>query len=86
VRVVEVVEGVEEPVLERELAGAVRLGGDVRIDGRPSARRDPFRPLLVIASRVERIAGEVEVVLEAADEVLRDRSELHEVGAIPRAA
>ena len=36
--------------------------------------------------RVERIAGEVEVVLEAVDEIVRGGCDLHEVGAVPRAA
>ena len=84
VRVVEVVEDVEEPVLERELA---RMGGV----GRRRARRrsaasvgeEMALPELVVAARDERAARVVEVVLVAVDEVLRARADLHQVGRVP---
>ena len=44
VGVVEVVEGVEEPVLQRELARRAGVGRDVGIDGRLGALREPARP------------------------------------------
>ena len=71
VGVVEVVEGVEEPVLERELAGVAGVGGDVGVDRRLRALRQATRPELVVAAGVERVAREVEVVLVA---VVRGRS------------
>ena len=80
------VEGVEEPVLERELAGARRIGGDVRVDGRLRPLRDQARPPLVAAARVERVPGEVEVVLVPADEILRGRTDLDEIEPVPGAA
>ena len=86
VRVVEVVEGVEEPVLQREFAGVCRLGHDVRVDRRLAAGLEPARPLLVAAARVERVAGKVEVVFEAVHEVCGLGSDLDEVGAVPRPA
>ena len=86
VRVVEVVEGVEEPVLERHPVRVTRLGDDMRVHRRLAACRQPLRPADVVATRIERVAGEVEVVLEPLDEVLRRRRDLHEVGATPRPA
>ena len=41
VRVVEVVEGVEEPVLERNLVRVVGILGNVRVDGRLGALGEP---------------------------------------------
>ena len=82
--VVEVVEDVEEPVLEGEPAGGVRLEGDVGVDGRGVALGETLRPLVVDAAGVERVAGEVEVVLEAILEVGRLRPDLDEVGRVPR--
>ncbi len=61
--VVEVVEGVEEPVLQRELARVGGVGRDVRVDGGLVAGRQAPRPPLVVAAGVERVPGEVEVVL-----------------------
>jgi hypothetical protein len=42
--------------------------------------------VLVRAAGVEGVSREVEVVLEAADEVVGDGSDLHEVGRAPRPA
>ena len=86
VGVVEVVEGVEEPVLQRELARLGGVGGDVRVDRGLVAGRQPPRPSLVVAAGVERVAREVEVVLVEPGDVLRRRPDLHEVGRVPRAA
>jgi hypothetical protein len=86
VRVVEVVEGVEEPVLERDLARARWLGHDVGVHGGSVVGREPLRPAFVGAARVERVAGEVEVVLPAAEEVLRRRGDPYEVAPIPGTA
>ena len=86
VRVVEVVEGVEEPVLERDLARALGFRHDVGVHDRLASRRESFRPVRVVAARVERVAREVEVVLEAIDEILGRGRDLHEVGSVPRAA
>ena len=82
VRVVPVVEDVVEPVLQRELAGPRGLGRDVRVDGRLRALRDAVRPVLVVAAGVERVAGEVEVVLVArGGEIVGRRRDLDEVAA-----
>jgi hypothetical protein len=86
VRVVEVVERIEEPVLQGELAGAVGLAGDVRVDGGRRAFGQSPRPALVVAAGVERVAGEVEVVLVAVDEVGRGRADLHQVALVPGTA
>ncbi len=86
VLVVEVVERIEDPVLERDSAAHRRIGRDVRVDGRIGPLRDAARPQLVRAAGVERTAGEVEVVLVEAGDVLRGRADLHEVGGVPRAA
>ena len=86
VRVVEVVEGVEEPVLERQLAGIAGVGRDVGIDGRRGPGGQATSPPLVVATGIERVAGEVEVILVPVDEVARRRPDLDEIGSTPRAA
>ena len=86
VRVVEVVECVEEPVLESELSGSPRFRGDVRVDGRLGALGKATRPELVVAAGVERVAREVEVILEAVPEIFLPRPDLHEIGPAPRPA
>ena len=55
----------------------------MRIDGRRRAFGDALRPLLVGASRVERVPGEVEVVLVEPWEVVRARADLDQIGGIP---
>ena len=86
VRVVPVVEDVEEPVLKGELPGVGGLCRDMRVDRRFRPLRDPPFPALVVAPGIERIAGEVEVVLVAGRrEIARRRRDLHEVAA-PRSA
>ena len=64
----------------------VRVGGDVRIDGRRRALGHPHRPSLVVAARVERNPGEVEVVLVEPGEVVRGRTDLDRSIGIPRSA
>ena len=87
VRVVEVVEDVEEPVLQRELVRKGALFRDVGIDRRRGAPRDPPLPELVAAAGVEGIAGKVEVVPgEAGAEVGAGRPDLHEIVRRPRTA
>jgi hypothetical protein len=86
VRVVEVVERVEEPVLERELSGVACFRRDVRVDGRLAPVGKATCPALVVAAGVERVAREVEVVLEPVPEVLRPRPDLHQVVRAPWAA
>ena len=71
VRVVEVVERVEEPVLERELPGDRLFADDVRVDDGLAALRQALSPAVVVAAGSERVAREVEVVLEARHEVVR---------------
>jgi hypothetical protein len=84
VEVVPVVVGVEEPVLERQFARVAGVADDVRVDGRRLALAQAPRPELVGAARVERVPGEVEVVLvEPAGEVVRGRPDLDEVAAAP---
>jgi hypothetical protein len=85
--VVEVVERVEEPVLEREPAGVARIGRDVGVDRRRGLAGEAVAPPLVVAARIERLAGEVQVVLvETLGEVLRGRRDPDQVGASPRSA
>ena len=84
--VVEVVEGIEEPVLERQLPGKAVLADDVRVHDRFAASSQALRPAVVVAAGIERIAREVEVVLEALHQIVRGRRDLHEVGDVPRAA
>ena len=86
VGVVEVVERVEEPVLEGKLAGAAGFRRDVRVHGGFAALGQAPRPAFVVAAGVERVAGEVEVVLEAIRTVLGPRADRPEVGATPGAA
>jgi hypothetical protein len=87
VQVVPVVERVEEPVLQCQLARRVRLGHDVRVGNGLVALGDAPRPLLVATARVESIAGEVEVVVvETLREIGRRGPDLHEVAAAPGAA
>ena len=84
VEVVPVVVGVEEPVLERQLAGMARVADDVCVDGRGLALAQAPCPELVGAARVERVPGEVEVVLvQAVREVVGGRRDLDEVAAAP---
>ena len=85
VQVVPVVEGVEEPVLEREPVRVVGIRHDVRVHGRLVPLGDAPRPAFVIAARLERVTGKVEVVLVApAEQVLRGRPDLDQVGGVPR--
>ena len=87
VRVPEVVEDVEEPVLQREAVGVAALGRDMRVDRRLPAGRDLTLPLLVAATWAEGIPGKVEVVLEEpATEPGRRRADRDQVGAAPRAS
>ena len=60
---VEVVEGVEEPVLERELARIPGLRRDMRVDGGLRVGRDPAGRELEVAAGIERVTGKVQVVL-----------------------
>ena len=85
VQVVELVEDVEEPVLERDLAGVAGVGHDVRVDRGLGVGADAAHPALVVALRLERIPREVEVVLEAVREVGGARPDLDEVRRGPRA-
>ena len=85
-RVVEVVERVEEPVLERELSGMGDFGRNVGIDGGRGGGRQAARPELVITARIERVTREIEVILEAVDEIVRRRPDLDEVAGPPRTA
>ena len=84
VGVVPVVEDVVEPVLQGELPRVGGVGGDVRIDGRRRALGHALRPPLVVAARVERVPGEVEVVLVEPGEIIRGRTDLDQIGGIPR--
>jgi hypothetical protein len=87
VLVVEVVEGVEEPVLERQPARHAGVCRDVGVDRRPTCRSDPIGPELVIAARVEGVPGEVQVVLvEPLPQVCTCWPHLDQVTAAPRAA
>jgi hypothetical protein len=87
VLVVEVVEGVEEPVLEREPTGVGRIGRDVRVDRRRGLPGETVAPPLVVAAWIERVAGEVQMVLvETFGEVLRGRRDPDQVRRPPRSA
>ena len=83
VQVVEIVVGVEEPVLERELPRMCGVGCDVCVRDGIAAFRESMRPAFVVAPRVERRAGEVQVVLEAVGEIACCRADLYEVHEIP---
>ena len=86
VEVVELVEDVEEPVLQRQLPGMARIGRHVGVDrGRASFGQAPI-PELVVAAWVERASRIVQVVLVAVDEIRCLRGDLHEVGRVPGAA
>src|SRR5262249_52904959 len=63
VLVVEVVEVVVEPVLQRDPVRDARLCDDSRVGRRARAAEDAAGGPLVPAARVERIAGEIEVVV-----------------------
>src|SRR5829696_5172196 len=86
VQVVPVVVDVEQPVLERELAGLAGIADDVGVDRRLASLADPAAPALVVAARVERVARKIEVVLVEPVEVGGDRRDLDEIDLIPRAA
>ena len=62
------------------------IGRDVRVDGRRAPLTQSAIPPLVVAARLERVAGEVEVVLEQAGEIVRARADLDEVDGVPRSA
>ena len=64
VRIREVVEDVEEPVLQREPSRPAGLGCDVRVQRRRPALRKPALPHFVVAPGSKRVAGEIEVVVE----------------------
>ena len=70
VQVVPVVVGVEEPVLQRQLPGVRGVGGDVRVHSRLVALAQASVPALVAAARVERVPGEVQVILVKAGQVV----------------
>ena len=59
---------------------------DMRVDRGLAAFRQPARPAFVPAARVERVAGEVEVVFVAPDDDADGRADLDQVGRVPRAA
>ena len=87
VQVVPVVEGVEEPVLQGQLARGIGLRRDVRVRDGGLPCGHPARPVHVPAAGIEGVAREVEVVVvEAAGEVGAGRRDLDEVGAAPRPA
>jgi len=87
VLVVVVVEGVKAPVLERELPRVPGIRDDVCVHGRVRATGDPIDPMLVVAPRVERPSGEVEVVLvEPPAEVGGGRRDLDEIRCASRPA
>ena len=88
VQVVPVVERVEEPVLKSEDSGR---SGSVATWAYTMGFRllsEMPSPALVITARVERVAGEVQVILVQLREIGRSRPDLHEVRGIhgPRSA
>ena len=86
VEVVPVVEDIEQPVLKREHAGVAGIADDVRVHRRLASLGDPAAPELVGATRLERVAGVVEVVLVEPVEVGSYGRDLYEIERIPRAA
>ena len=87
VEVVPVVEGVEQPVLERQLLGTGGIDGDVRVDGGLRRGGDRAGPPLVAAAGAERVAGKIEVVsVEPLPDLRRRRPDRDQVRAIPGAA
>ncbi len=86
-RVAEVVEDVEEPVLQREPVGVAGLGGDVGVRRRLRAGCNVALPQLVAAAGAKRIPGEVEVVaVEPATQLGPRRTDRDQVGVAPRPA
>ena len=84
VEVVPVVEGIEEPVLEREPIRVGRVGRDMGVDRRLRVGGHATSPALVVAAGAQRVARKVEVVLvEALAEVLAGRRDLDEIVALP---
>jgi hypothetical protein len=84
VLVVEVVEDVEEPVLQREPARVRGIGDDARVGGGRVIVVEPLRPLVVGAAGRDGLSWEVEVVVEEAlAEVGAGRRDLDDVGAVP---
>ena len=87
VLVVEVVEDVEEPVLQRELSAVIRVVGDPRVRHGTVAVVQPVRPFVVRAAGRERVPGEVEVIApEPGAEIRSGGCDLRDVRVIPRAA
>ena len=87
VRVVPVVEDVEEPVLQCELSRPPLFGRHVRVDGGLRARGDRALPLLVRAAGVERVAGKVEVIaVEALAHLSGGGADRDQIGAVPGTA
>ncbi len=80
VQVVPLVEDVEEPVLERELARMRGVGHDVCVGRGVPLGTEVLLPVQVVAAGLERVAGEVEVVApEPAAEIRGARCNLDEV-------
>ena len=76
----EVVERVVEPVLDRELAGVRRVGGEVGVDARLPAVVPGPEPPRVAAAGLERIAWEIDVVARGeCPKVSRGRCALHDL-------
>ena len=61
--------------------GSVRR--DVGVDDRRMALRDPVCPELVVATWLERVAREVEVILEQAGKVVGARRHLDQIDRVP---
>ena len=68
VLVVPVVVDPPQPVLEHQLAGVVGIAGHAGVDGGAEVAGHPVPPRLVVTARVERVAGQVEVVVVAEPE------------------
>jgi hypothetical protein len=87
VLVVEVVEDVEEPVLQRKLVRIGTLGDDACIGRRRVPLVDPLRPVVIGAAGGDRRAGEVQVIVEQSPREIRPgRRDLDDVRLVPRPA
>ena len=84
--IAEVVEGVEQPILDCELARTLRIAGHVRVDRRPAIAEPGLELLLIAAPRPQGLSGEIDVIARRRlVQVLCRRSPLDDpTGGVPK--